>query len=383
MTETASVQATHAERPSGRSFLLDLFKAAGCILIVLHHLAFYGPMADVAAQAWPGFIDWLAQHARLAVQMFLVCAGFLMAQTLQSLPQLSLAVLPRSCSKRYLRLAIPLLAALSFTVIASEMIRPAFQHDSLSALPSVRQALAHVFFLQHLLGMEALSAGVWYVAVDFQLYLSALLLAWLGQALQAKGWGRQLPWLGLFAGGLTLSSLLYWSHRDALEDVALFFWGAYGMGWMAWHARTRWTLPARVLLWLALGGLCFFFDERGRALTAWALSAALVGAPAGWLAPHHQAQAWRRPVQRLSEISYSVFVIHFGVSLVVNFALSKAWPASVAMNALGMACALSLSLLAGEILYRWTEQGPATWRKWMQWAAAFMASTGLAMWIAG
>jgi len=55
--------------------LIDAFKAAGCLLIVLHHLAFYGPMSDVVATAWPGTVNWLYDHGRLAVQFFLVCAG--------------------------------------------------------------------------------------------------------------------------------------------------------------------------------------------------------------------------------------------------------------------------------------------------------------------
>jgi peptidoglycan/LPS O-acetylase OafA/YrhL len=67
------------QRPSGRSFLIDAVKATGCLLIVLHHLAFYGPMSDVVDNAWPELISWLYDHGRLAVQFFLVCAGFLTA----------------------------------------------------------------------------------------------------------------------------------------------------------------------------------------------------------------------------------------------------------------------------------------------------------------
>jgi len=53
MTPQDTVSNTSTERPEGRSFLLDLLKAAGCVLIVLHHLAFYGPMSDVVAGQWP------------------------------------------------------------------------------------------------------------------------------------------------------------------------------------------------------------------------------------------------------------------------------------------------------------------------------------------
>ena len=59
--------------------MIDAVKATGCLLIVLHHLAFYGPMSDVVDNSWPELISWLYDHGRLAVQFFLVCAGFLTA----------------------------------------------------------------------------------------------------------------------------------------------------------------------------------------------------------------------------------------------------------------------------------------------------------------
>ena len=162
-----------AQRPSGRSFLIDVIKAAGCLLIVLHHLAFYGPMSDVVATAWPGTVNWLYDHGRLAVQFFLVCAGFLTAGSLARYASLDLSEALKLVWQRYLRLAIPLMAALSFTVLVTEWVRSDFEHASLSAPPDWGQALAHIVFLQHVLDLEALSAGIWYVAIDLQLYVMA------------------------------------------------------------------------------------------------------------------------------------------------------------------------------------------------------------------
>ena len=383
MPQTATLQPDPQQRPSGRFFWIDLLKAGGCVLIVLHHLAFYGPMSDVVAPVLPRLMNWLALHARLAVQVFLVCSGFLTAQAMLVMSNISVRTVVRSCGRRYLRLAVPLLAALSFTVLLSESIRPAFPHDSLSAVPNGWQALAHVLFLQNLLGMEALSAGVWYVAVDFQLYLLALLLAWLGQGLARQGWGEATRWQAWLMAALAVMSLVYWTHLYALEDLALFFLGAYGMGWLAWYARMRWTMLQRGGVWLALGVLCAVFDVRGRAFTAWGVSVLLLVMPMFDAGLPQPTALWRRGVQWLSRISYTVFVIHFGVSLLVNAKVSALWPTSLAMNALGMAMALALSLGAGEVLHRLTEQGPATWRRWSAWAMTFMASAGLAMWLAG
>jgi len=95
------------ERPAGRSFLLDLFKAVGCVLIVLHHLAFYGPMSDVVAQRWPALMDGLVDHGRLAVQLFLVCSGYLTAAGFSKRPDMYAGRLVQLAWRRYLRLSLP------------------------------------------------------------------------------------------------------------------------------------------------------------------------------------------------------------------------------------------------------------------------------------
>lgn len=65
-----------------RSALLDCTKGLACAAIVWHHLAFYGPMSDVAHPVMPDLLDWLYEYARMAVQIFLVIGGFLAAASL-------------------------------------------------------------------------------------------------------------------------------------------------------------------------------------------------------------------------------------------------------------------------------------------------------------
>jgi peptidoglycan/LPS O-acetylase OafA/YrhL len=61
-------------------------------------------------------------------------------------------------------------------------------------------------------------------------------------------------------------------------------------------------------------------------------------------------------------MSYSVFLIHFPVCLLVNAVISHFWPTQLAANALGMLLAFVLSLLAGQALYRWVESAPGAVR---------------------
>ena len=72
-------RATIMRREASRLPAVDALKALACVLIVLHHLAFYGPMADVVRPLMPATIDFLDEYARMAVQIFLVVSGFLFA----------------------------------------------------------------------------------------------------------------------------------------------------------------------------------------------------------------------------------------------------------------------------------------------------------------
>ena len=82
-------------RPS-RLACVDALKAVSSQLIVLHHLAFYGPMSDAAHMLAPGLIGWLADYARIAVQVFLVISGFLAARSLAPGGQLTVAKIGRA-----------------------------------------------------------------------------------------------------------------------------------------------------------------------------------------------------------------------------------------------------------------------------------------------
>lgn len=360
----------------GRWFLPDLLKAVGCLLIVLHHLAFYGPMSDAVSLVWPRVIDWLYDHARLAVQVFLVVSGFLTAQALVPLPRLTGRQAMQRIVQRYLRLALPLLAALSLTVLVSEVVRPTFDHDSLSAPPDWWQAWAHVFLLQHALDEEALSAGVWYVAIDLQLYVLSILIVWfLGRVIAGER-ALQRVWLVL-----TLSSMVWWNRRPELDEWALYFVAAYGMGVLAGLARARASGPAgrTASVLLVMGLLAWALEPRERLALACAVALLLALVPQAWM--QGPQGIWRVPIDRLARMSYSVFVVHFGIGLAVNAVFSLWRPDQALIQGLGMAISLGLSLVAGGLLYGWVERPVPTGRRWAWLTGGFMASSALAIWL--
>jgi peptidoglycan/LPS O-acetylase OafA/YrhL len=304
-------------------------------------------MADHARPLMPEIIDWLAGDARIAVQVFLVIGGFLAAKSLapQGYPGLNDPL--GKIWRRYLKLAPPFMVAMLLAVGASALAGAWMTHDSISAPPSVGQLAAHALLLQDVLGYEALSAGAWYVAIDFQLYAVMSLLLWGCGPVAGK---RVLPWLMPVVVAVVVGASLLYFNLDSDWDVwAPYFLGSYGLGVLAWWAsdqgRRPWTVAA-LLLMMALPALvALTLDFRSRVAVALAVACVLI--VLGRAKPGAgSAGAWSL-VNSLGKISYSVFLVHFPVCLVVNAAFTEFVPAQAYLQAAGTLFAWVASLVAG------------------------------------
>ncbi|HEX6735990.1 MAG TPA: acyltransferase [Azonexus sp.] len=330
--------------------LIDAFKAIASQLIVLHHLASYGPLAATARDLLPGTLDWLYDYARMAVQVFLVIGGFLAARGLSPAGQ-ALAGSPLPLLwKRYLRLVVPFLVAIGLAIVCSAIADHWMDDEAIPDRATFGQWLAHATLLHGVLGVESLSAGVWYVAIDFQLFALMALLLWAGRR------SRVAPALVLLTGAASL----FWFNRDAgWDNWALYFFGSYALGAAAWWASERRQLAAwlGVIATVAIAALVVDFRLR----IALALGVALAlgfsrrsGLLERW--PDHRALAF------LGQISYSVFLVHFPLLLLTNglFALSGLESPAAAVT--GLVLTWAASIAAGLAFYHWVESPAASRR---------------------
>jgi peptidoglycan/LPS O-acetylase OafA/YrhL len=336
--------------------LIDALRAIASQLIVLHHLAFYGPMSDAVAPLAPALFDWLAEHARIAVQAFLVCGGFMAARTLAPDGIPTDAAPGPLLLKRYRRLAPPLLAALAIAVALGALARAVNPHPSIPEAPGLGQLLAHALLLQDVLGVDALSAGVWYVAIDFQLFALAVALLALARALSGAGRpgthrrARTLAVALVAAAGL---ASLFGFNRDPAWDVwAPYFFGAYALGVCAWWAGSR-EAPLHWLGLIALAGLAALaFDWRLRIAVALAVALALAlsrrtGLLGRW--PRSNLLGW------LGGIAYSVFLVHFPICVAIGALVWAAFPGQPLASALGLLAAWAASVAGGALFHRHVE----------------------------
>lgn len=348
-TSHPGATADAASASSSRIPFFDALKAIASQLIVLHHLIAYGPMSEVARRHLPGLVDWLYYDARMSVQVFFVLGGYLAARALA--PDL----LPRMQSpagaiwKRFGRLALPCFAAVLISVACAAVARTLIDDPSLPAPPTLTQLLAHALLLHDVLGYDALSAGVWYVAIDLQLFALMAVLLWAARL--APGRLQRAAVLVLMTTAASVS--LYVINRDTSWDIyAPYFFGVYMLGAAAFWA----TAPGRSPLWLVLvaaivaGALAIHFRERVAFAALIALAICVVrcsGLIKRW--PESRVLAF------LGRISFSVFLIHYPVSMLMNAAVQPLFGDHPVANIGGLVVTWILSVAAGAVFYRYVE----------------------------
>lgn len=334
--------------------LLDALKAIACLLIVSHHLAAYGPMSEIAYPLFPGFIDGLYEYGRIAVQVFFVVAGFLFAGKYAPGGVLLATHPVQAIKQRYFRLVVPYLAALILAIGCAAVARSWRVHDSIPGAAGPFQFLAHAFLLHDLLDQEALSAGVWYVAIDFQLFAVTVILLWLSRQIQCRY--PNLKAAGLVSiTGLTVASLFVFNRNTSLDETAFYFFGSFGLGiliyWVSSRQQSLWLLLLLVLMVVA----ALLVDFRSRIAVAGFVMLTL------GLARQYRSVLENLPLPNflstLGRISYSIFLVHFPLCMLINATFFRFFPDQPFTNAFGMILALCVSILGGALFFRWVENG--------------------------
>lgn len=331
-----------------RNPVIDGLKVFASQWIVLHHLAAYGPLSDVWDAAATRSSDWAFDYGRMAVQQFLVVGGFLAARgqiarsrTLQASPL-------RLMLQRYLRLMLPLAAALAIAIPSALLARHWASYQFFPDLPSWRQIWSHIFLLQDIIGERSLSAGVWYVAIDFQLFTLMTL---------CMGSGRHGARLGVTA--LMLASLFYFNLHPEFDPWALYFFGAYGLGAVAyWSAHST-----RPVGWLAVvglvGAIALAVDYRERIVLA-TLTAVLLGyveyRASSKPLRHHAPATVMRLLTVFGNASYALFLVHFSVVMLANALYARLGLQSPLSAACAIVGCWMVSNALGLAFERWVER---------------------------
>lgn len=333
---------------SRRFVHIDAAKVVASHLIVLHHFATYGPLADALHGEWQEGAEWLFGYARMAVQVFLVIGGYFAASSLAPHGLFQRETPWRGIAQRWVRLVPPFAAALLLAMASGAIARQWLDADFIPGAPSLGQLLAHLGLAHGVLGVEPLSAGIWYVAIDFQLFALMSIVLWVG-GVRAKA----------LVFTLMLASLFVFNRLAHWDNWAPYFFGAYAMGAFAWwagHARHA----GRWMTLLALCGLAALLWD-------WRLRIALALGLALWLGIARRRLAkgtWRlqwpawleQAVRVLGRSSYALFLVHFAVLMLANAAWSE-WLDEAGLDPLAMLAVSWMACVGVALAFeRWVER---------------------------
>lgn len=337
---------------ASRLAVLDILKVTACLIIVVHHSVVYGALSKVGYPLTPALIEWFREHGRISVQVFFVVSGYLFATKFSSQQYRQLqAIAPLEIIRhRYQRLITPYLAALILAILCASFARVWLKDEFIPNEPSLFQLLAHIFLLQDLLNQEALSAGVWYVAIDFQLFSFSVALLWLADQINIRY--PKIPmrgeWLVI---GFVAMSLFFFNRNSDWDETVFYFYGSYGMGILIyWACSNRHSMQWVVLL-LMLLLITLFIDFRIRIATA--------GIATLVIALAHYSNKFRyltipKIFTRLAHASYSIFLVHFSVIMIMNTVL-QFLPAQPEIYFLGLFLTVAASIIVGILFFTWFE----------------------------
>ena len=348
--------------------LIDGLKVLAAQIIVLHHCVSYGQLALAASLQLPNVSGILFDYGRYGVQVFLVVAGYLAAQSAEksfairhsNAGALGARLLLQLAMRRYLRLVGPYVAALLLTIVCAAMARQWSTDEYIGQPETIAQILAHLFLLQGMLGYDSISAGVWYVAIDWQLFTALAVVYAVFQ--------RQMVRIGILAF-LIVASLLYFNRDASFENSFIYFIGSYGLGTLAYwassvnavNANLGWISAKKVLLAIAL--IVFVSALHSVWLRNYlALGVAFLLLYAG-NRPYRHPQSWpAKAMQWASARAYCAFLIHFAFILLANTVLLALQVQSPAISLSFIALVSVLSWIAAGYLYRWVELPIGRWR---------------------
>lgn len=332
----------------GRFAALDGLRAVAAFSVALWHYQSSVPQLDARL---PGILSRAIGHGNVGVEIFFVLSGFAVARSLLG-TYVDARALGRFMLRRTVRLDPPYAVTLALVVVLA-LVSPAYW----PVRPTVGRVLAHLFYLQGVLGMPNLLGIFWTLALEIQLYLAFALLYGLAQRARLARADRpgatEHAWSGVLAGSaLAATAFLLAPHSPAWIVFFVPWWPVFCLGVLTERALrlpgARPWLAATVLVLLASGWWRIQIGALAALGTVVVLCLAAAIAPVGRLLA-------ARPLAALGLRSYSFYLLHSLIGGMALNALAARLPRSVAWDVVRLAAAFAASGAAAWLLWRLVE----------------------------
>ena len=330
-----------------RYVFLDGLRGLAALAVVCHHLLDGTVLGPVLAKVFPGPFTFFCHYGARGVQVFFVISGFVIAHALRRVEP-TLGTAGNFILRRQLRLDPPYWTALG-VALAGTALESCVPGLTPRHLPGLGDVLLNMGYLQNVTGVPQMLGMAWTLCIEVQFYLVFIFLVTLCRAVT----GSAVPYLLIaLVGGLGLLSLVERTGDVAAPPWLLPFWFYFAAGiFCYWHLRGQ---LGAVEFWAFVGALAVaaWHDRDGR--TAVGLATVLTFYAVGRAG---QLTTWlgQSGFSYLGRISYSLYLIHLPVLLVVMRAGYKL----TGENRLAAVCwfglALVASIAAAHLLWRHVE----------------------------
>jgi hypothetical protein len=331
-----------------RLLAVDAVRGLAALAVVLYHV----PAALRAAAGVPTFISSAFDAGYLGVDAFFVLSGFVISLSVAH-GDWTPRYLLRFMARRSVRLDPPYWAAIVLEPLLG-WIGLRFLGDQYT-LPSIGDMLAHVVYLQDLLGVGQISAVFWTLCFEVQFYM--VLVGMLVLTTQLERW-TGLSRRGVLA--VTLLALVGYSllmraglAPAPLKGLMLERSYQFGLGIVAWLFASG-RLAPRVALPL-LGGILAARVAAGATLEALIVGSTTLICVQSVRSARLNRWADVRPLQFLGRISYSLYLFHgmvLGRGATLLLTLLAGIGGGTAVAAPGMLLLLGGSVVFAFVMHR-------------------------------
>lgn len=338
--------------PERLAFLDGLRGVAAC-WVVCFHLGAGGQIVGLLALL-PRWLDTvLIDWGYFGVAVFFVLSGFVIARSIGDI-SVDGRFLGRFALRRSIRLDLPYWASIAFT-LAVLTVKGTLRPGTATPTLNLGNLLAHLFYLQDLLGFPEISEVYWTLCFEIQFYLLFCALLYVAARL-AHGIARSRAHGTVFTLAALLS--LAWPLLPALHlrGLALPYWHAFLLG-----VFITWTLSRRMdARWLAAyaAGLTLMWSSTREPFTLACLGAGAVIYGVG-VAGRLGTLLNGRAIQFLGRISYSLYLLHIPVSGATFALMSMTLGDSLPHRAMALVAVLMANLVVAWTAWRFIER-PST-----------------------
>jgi len=325
---------------------LDGLRGIAAVSVALYHFQQRIPFLDSRLPRW---VSVALQHGNLGVQVFFVLSGFAVARSL-SATTIDAPNLGRFMLRRAIRLDPPYaLTVLVVTLLA--LHNPA----GWPVPPTPGLVVAHLFYLQGILGMFHLQGVFWTLCIEIQLYLAfALLLGAAQRVSPNRGFDAVL------VGSAWAAAALTWMEPRTSVHL-LPFWPLFCAGVLVERAD-RMARSKRWLFALVIGlAAANVVAPRLEAMAGIATACVLFAATRGGALFRSLST---RPLLAMGRGSYSFYLLHALVGGAVFDAITPR--ASAMFDSFRFALALAASAAAAFALHRLVEVPTHRWSRQLE-----------------